>query len=361
MHASGCGNVFTTGASNKIQNEKAFLLQGGRPMATIKDVARLANVSVSTVSRVINQSGYVGKEFYDRVVWAMKELNYQPNAIARGLVSRKTATIGLIVPDVANPFFSDVARGVEDEAIANGYTVILCNTDWNLQREQMYVNLLQGKWVEGIVLVGSRTPEQEVVSLLNGLPIILADRKPTHLKSGVWTDNEVGAYLATKHLIEMGCRKIAHISGPEDSPSATARRAGFRQAIEEQVGVYGTVAQGDFRYDGGYEAAIQLLSAEDVPDGIFAANDVMAIAVVQAANRKGIRIPEDVKLVGYDNIPMSEYVYPSITTVEQRGYDMGRTASKILIAQLDGRDDVSLTKEFEPTLLVRHSTRLDTP
>jgi LacI family transcriptional regulator len=358
MHPSGCGSVFTI-------NCRPVPVQGQArsgqvtSMATIKDVARLANVSVSTVSRVINNSGYVAKEVYDRVVAAMEQLNYRPNAIARGLVSRKTATIGLIIPDVANPFFSDIARGVEDEAIASGYTVILCNTDWKLEREQMYVNLLQGKWVEGIVLVGSRTPEQDLIRQLNGLPVILADRKPTHLQSAVWSDNEVGAYIATKHLIDIGCRKIAHISGPDDSPSAAARRAGFRKAVEEEVGVYGTIAPGDFRYDGGYEAAMKLFSTRDIPDGIFAANDMMAIAVVQAANRMGIRIPDDVKLVGYDNILMSEYVYPSITTVEQRGYDMGREASRILIARLDGRTDVEPSKEFEPSLLVRHSTRID--
>ncbi|GMA51382.1 LacI family transcriptional regulator [Alicyclobacillus contaminans] len=328
-------------------------------MATIKDVARLANVSVSTVSRAINHSGYVAKDVYDRVLAAMRELNYQPNAVARGLVSRKTGSIGLIIPDVANPFFSDIARGVEDEAIANGYTVILCNTDWNLQREQMYVRLMQGKWVEGIVLVGSRTPEQELAALLNGLPIVLADRKPNLLKSAVWSDNEVGAYLATQHLMDVGCRKIAHIAGPEDSPSATARRMGFRRAIEEQVGVYGTIAQGNFRFDGGYDAAMKLFTADDPPEGIFAANDMMAVAVIQAANRLGIRIPRDVRLVGYDNISMSEYVYPSITTVEQRGYDMGREASKLLLALLEQRMDAVLTKELEPTLLIRQSTQTE--
>jgi len=325
-------------------------------MATIKDVARQAGVSVTTVSRVINDNGYVAKDVHQRVIEAMKDLHYQPNAIARGLVSRRTETLGLIVPDVANPFFADIARGVEDEAIENGFTVILCNTDWKLEREQKYINLMRGKWVEGIVLVGSRGDEKDLARQLDGLPVVMVDRKPSAFRNAVWSDNEVGAYVATKHLVDIGCSRIAHISGPEDSPSAEARKVGFFRALEEHAGVYGTVLPGDFRYSGGFAAAEHLFSRGVPPEGIFSGNDMMAVGVIQAANRLGIRIPEDIKLVGYDNIAMAEYVFPSLTTIEQRAYEMGREASHILAAQLAGEGGVENEREYEPTIIVRHST-----
>ncbi|WP_067922866.1 LacI family DNA-binding transcriptional regulator [Alicyclobacillus shizuokensis] len=325
-------------------------------MTTIKDVAQLARVSVSTVSRVINQNGYVERDTYNRVVAAMETLNYKPNAVARGLVIRKTATLGLIVPDVANPFFSDVARGVEDEAIENGYTVILCNTDWQVTREDMYIQLLRGRWVEGAIIVGNRAAPEFLMHQLEDVPFILVDSRPNQIVNAVWSNNLVGGRMATQHLIDNGCYRIVHISGPEGSPSALARREGFYQAVLSARNVQVSVVSGDFRFDGGYQAAVDLLKCRPHPNGIFAANDMMAIAVIQAANEMGIRIPEDVMLVGYDDITMARCVYPSLTTVAQPAYDMGRTASKLLITQLKhGVSDLQHV-EFKPELKLRKST-----
>ncbi|WP_304459912.1 LacI family DNA-binding transcriptional regulator, partial [Alicyclobacillus sendaiensis] len=212
-------------------------------LVTIRDVARKAGVSVSTVSRVINQNGYVGEDTERKVLDAMKELHYQPNRIARGLVSRRTSTIGLLIPDVANPFFSEMARGVEDAAIAKGYSVLLCNSDWNPEREQMYIELLKGRWVDGIVVVGSRSQASAIEASVGDTPLVIVDRRSSEFKWSVWTDNCQGAVLAVEHLLAMGCTNIVHIAGPNDSPSAQERRKGYEQAMS-RAGLAGKVYEG---------------------------------------------------------------------------------------------------------------------
>lgn len=326
---------------------------------TIKDVAKFAGVGVATVSRVINQSGYVGVETRERVLRAMRELSFNPSSIARGLVSGKTATIGLLIPDVANPFFSDIARGTEDAAIAEGYSVLLCNSDWQPEREKMYLNLLRGKWVDGVIIVGSRSTEDVLDKALDRLPFALVDRKRSGTSGiSVWVDNEKGAEMATRHLIEMGCRSLAHISGPSKSPSAIARLKGFQTAVRIAGLKNTSVIRGDFRHQGGYNAALSLLKSSRRPDGIFSANDLMAVGVVQAAAHMGIRVPDDLKVVGYDNIPLAEYVSPSITTIEQPAYEMGRVAFQMLHPQLTNgvQPQSSTDREFEPRLIRRRST-----
>lgn len=336
-------------------------------MATIKDVARLAGVSVSTVSRVINQSGYVGAESHAKVLKAMEQLHFAPSDIARGLVSRKTSSIGLLIPDVANPFFSDVARGTEDAAIAEGFTIILCNSDWQLHRERMYLDLLRGKWVEGVIVVGSRSEERELTKAIGSLPFVLVDQRATSGRSSsVWMNNERGGFVATQHLLDMGCRRVVHVTGPVDSPSAAAREVGFLQAVKAFSETSGERLEarrvpGDFRYDGGYRAALEWFgpesSADRRPDGIFAANDLMAIGIIQAAQSLGVHVPEDVSVIGYDNIAMAEYVAPKLTTVDQPGYRMGQAAFEMLHRRLQTGVNQQESQEFEPTLILRQSTR----
>jgi len=327
-------------------------------VATIKDVARLAGVSVSTVSRVMNESGYVGTDTRVKVQQAMVQLNFSPNDIARGLVSKKTASIGLLIPDVSNPFFADIARGTEDAAIAQGFSVILCNSDWQMDRERMYLDILRGKWVEGVVVAGSRSPEQVLLKAIGDLPFVMVDRRAVHQGNSVWMDNQRGAMVATEHLFNLGCRHLAHITGPEHSPSGQARHAGFIQAVEASASVLQTqVMQGDFRVDGGYRAGLQLLQGQQRPDGIFAGNDLMAIGVIHAAQFLGLRVPQDVSVIGYDNIAMAQYVAPKLTTIDQPGYEMGKAAFEMLYRQLQSEQELSEDVEFEPTLVLRESTQ----
>lgn len=333
----------------------------GMDLITIKDVAQRAGVSVTTVSRVINHSGYVGETAQERVTKAMEELNFQPSHLARGLVSGKTSTIGLLIPDVTNPFFSDIARGIEDAAIANGYTTILCNSDWKREREIMYLDILRSRWADGVIIAGSRSGEEAINKATAGLPVVLVDRQASPRRSSVWMDNEKGGRLATSHLVNIGCRHLVHISGPEDSPAANARRLGFETVVTESRARYsslrGELIQGNFRYEGGYEIGLSLLRSKDRPDGIFAANDLMAVGILQAARFCGIEVPDELAVVGYDNIALSDYVFPSLTTISQPGYAMGRAAFQLLLNQLTlGGNYKAEQQEFEPQLILRGST-----
>ncbi|EPZ45144.1 LacI family DNA-binding transcriptional regulator [Alicyclobacillus acidoterrestris] len=318
---------------------------------TIKEVAKLAGVSVSTVSRVINNSGYVGEKTRKKIVDAMSELNFEPSSIARGLVSGKTSTIGLLLPDVANPFFAEVARGTEEAAIESGFTVILCNSNWDLEREKMYLNVLKGRGVEGVIIIGNRSPERDLIRTLSPVPCVFVDRKVTSDESYIYVDHEKGARIATEKLISIGCKRIAHVTGPRKSTSARARLSGYLKTMKKH-GLETTVLQGNFRFSGGYEAAKKAFTSDCPPDGIFAGNDMMAIGVIQAANELGIRVPDDVSIVGYDDIDMAKCTSPSLTTVRQPANEMGRAAFSLF------KNRVSEMKiEFDAKLVERKSTK----
>jgi LacI family transcriptional regulator len=324
-------------------------------LSTIKDVAKLSGVSIATISRVINKSGYVSKDAEDRVRRAMELLSYEPNQVARGLVSKKTLIVGLIVPDIKNSYFADIARGAEDAAIKHGYSLILCNTDWSLEQEKRHFNLLKGRWVEGAIIVGSRTDEDLLISELNPIPYVFVDRK---IKSGrcVWVNHEAGGKVATNFLIKKGCKNILHISGPRDSFSAVSRKRGFEIAARESAGIEAAVYEGDYRVNSGYEIARKVFLGGHAPDGIFAANDLMAIGVLQAAKECDIRIPDDLLLVGYDGIEASNFVSPRITTVKQPAYEMGEEAFVMLHDMLHKTLKRGMSKEFEVELIERDST-----
>jgi LacI family transcriptional regulator len=329
-------------------------------LATIKDVAKVAGVSVSTVSRVINKSGYVSNEADTNVRKAMTKLNFSPSGVARGLVSGMTSTVGLLIPDVANPFYADIVRGIEDSAIQNGFATILCNYDWKIEREKMYLEKLRQSRVDGIILAGSRSKVEDLLNLIGDVPFVVIDRRENPIGGSVWMDNEVGGRVATRHLIDIGCKRIAHLSGPKLSPSALGRKKGFLLEVEERklkgLEISGEVYQGDYRYEGGYNLAIDLLSKKDRPDGIFAANDIMAIGVIQAAQTLGLSIPEDLAVIGYDNIPMGEYIFPKLSTIDQPAYLMGHTSWEMLhnLMSSDKRSHQEI--EFVPKLVVRQST-----
>ncbi|UOF88647.1 LacI family transcriptional regulator [Fodinisporobacter ferrooxydans] len=328
-------------------------------MATIKDVASKAGVAVSTVSRVINSSGYVGEETKKRVLNAMKELRFRPSHIARGLVSGKTYTIGLIIPDIANPFFPEIARGVEDEAIKNNFNVILCNSDWKIDREKMYLSLLLEKWCDGVIIVGSRSEEIDLLRTLGDLPFVSMDRDISSAGHSVWVDNVLGGYTATKHLYSMGYRHVIHISGPLNAPSAVARRKGYELAVKEFALQSPVVVESDYRKSGGFTAVMSILddSSKERFDAVFAGNDLMAIGVLHAANDRGICIGEELGVIGYDGIPESEDTFPSLTTMFQPGYEMGRRACELLLSEIATPSSRLIKEVFKAELKIRKSTK----
>lgn len=327
--------------------------------ASIKDVAKAAGVGVATVSRVINGSGYVKLATRERILAAMEELNFHPSSLARGLVRGSTATLGLLVPDVANPFFSEIARGAEDAARDKRFSVFLCNSDWQPEREANYLKLLQSHRVAGVVIVGSRSRQVDLLAAIGELPFVLVDRQNWKgSAASVSMNNEVGAMMAVDHLLAQGCTNVVHIAGPKGSPSAQARLAGYSKAMEA-AGRAKHVVKGDFRYQSGYDAALQLFLQTVPPDGIFAGNDMMAVGVLQAMMKLGVKVPEDVRVIGFDNIALSAYVAPSLSTIKQPAYEMGKLAFRMLLQQLSEEGESSLLPEqfeFSPELVIRAST-----
>lgn len=328
-------------------------------MATIKDVARIAGVSTSTVSRVINDNGYVSADKRKSVLNAMDTLGFRPSNIARGLVSGKTYTIGLVIPDISNPFFPDIARGVEDEAIENNYNLILCNSDWKVERERMYLSLLIEKRCEGVVLVGSRSQESELLKVIGNMPFVSVDREMIQAGHSVWVDNELGAYTATKHLYEKGYKQVTHISGPSSVRTANARLYGYKQAVSEFGYHEPQIVEANYRTSGGYEAALRILQEQDSlrPDAIFASNDLMAIGVLQACEKLGIRGGKELGVIGFDGIGAGACTSPSLTTIFQPGYEMGRRASQLLLEEIVNPSKRRIKEVFNFELLVRSSTQ----
>ncbi len=307
-------------------------------MSNIKDVAKRANVSITTVSHIINKTRYVSDELTDRVNKAMLELDYHPNSLARGLRSGKTKTIGLVVPDISNQFFAEVSRKIEDKGFENGYSVILCNTDDDPQKEKTYIDVLAAKKVEGIIFISTavETNNLEKIAEFN-IPIVVVDRIISDVKSDiVLVDNVEGGYKATKYLLELGHRRIACIEGPSPIKPSAQRVEGYQQALQE-MGIpidENLMVAGDFRYESGNAAMQKLLKLTDPPTAVFSCNDMMALGAIQAINDNGMKIPDDVSVIGFDNIPFSQAVYPTLTTMAQPIHEMANLSIDLLINRI---------------------------
>ncbi|MCZ8510919.1 LacI family DNA-binding transcriptional regulator [Paenibacillus filicis] len=329
-------------------------------MSTIRDVAKLAGVSVATISRYLNKSGYVNVETELKIKKAIETLNYSPNAVARGLAGKKTNTIALILPDISNPFFPELARAVEDVASMYGYAVILCNSDNQGMKEQSYIEILKKKHIDGIIFASNTLSHTEVAHLdKNGIPLVCLDRAPGKQScSVVRSQNKNGAKLAIKHLLGMGCRKIAHIYGPHELITAKERLIGYEESVTGFDWYSPTLTmEGDFSIAGGMHAAQVLMDRHPDIDAIFAGNDLMAVGALKALIRRGIRVPEQVAVCGFDGINMTEITEPEITTVAQPIYEMGALVSRILIKKIEGIMEADQTYELDVSLIPRKSTQ----
>ena len=307
-------------------------------MATIKDVAALAGVSFTTVSHVINNTRPVNDETRKRVEEAIRATRYVPSAVARSLKHRTTRTIGVLVPTATNPYFAELARGIEDVCAAAGYSVILCNSDDDPRKQRDYLRVLMEKRVDGII-VSSAGPDTALIEALgeSALPIVMVDRPTEGIQADqVQVDHEEGAYMATKHLLDLGHRRIACISGPSSLSVTAERLAGFHRALREAGVPEATVriAEGDFTSPGGYRAARQLLTEGEMPTAIFAGNDLMGIGALRAAAELGIPVPKALSVIGFDDIELSRYVYPALSTVGQSIRQLGETTAQTLLEHL---------------------------
>lgn len=324
-------------------------------MTTIHDVAKCAGVAPITVSRVINNSGYVSRETRQRVEGAIAELGYVPNTLARGLRSKRTNTLALVMTDITNPFFTVIARGVEDTAKKSGYSVIFCNTDESETEEFKYAQILAQKQVDGVILVpaGGNSKTVEFFQS-NDIPVVLIDRRVPNVGCDtVRCDSISGAYKLVKLLLDLGHSRIAAISGPRGVSTAEDRIEGYRNALAEAgLEEVEMVYYGTFTVAGGYELAVQIMQNEQPPTALFCANNFITIGVLKAFLDHGIRVPDDVALVGFDDLPVNLIVEPFITVAAQPAYEMGKWGTKLLLDRLTGVAPEQYQQEILPVEIV---------
>jgi LacI family transcriptional regulator len=329
-------------------------------MKTISEVAKKAGVSPTTVSHVINNTRFVSDEKRERVERAIEEMEYHPNALARSLRSGETHTIGLVLPDSANPFFAEVGRSIEGAAFNVGYSVILCNTENNLEKERKYIERLAEKQVDGMIFVGAGEDYDSYKKLLDmKIRVVAMDRDYPDLKMDVViSDNLQGGKLATQHLIGLGHKRIGCITGPSKVNLSAQRVTGYIQSLEEASLVIdqNLIISGDFHPESGQAAAYQLLAMQDAPTAIFACNDMMAIGVLRAGMELGRRIPQDLALVGYDDIELASYTTPPLTTIQQPKKEMGITALKYLLERIHAEQSAPQRASLPVSLVVRGSS-----
>ncbi len=327
-------------------------------MAKITDVAEKAGVSVTTVSRVLNNRGYISEATREKVYLAMKELNYQPNELARSLFRRKSNMIGLIVPKVSHPFFSELSYYLEDYAYQKGYKLLLCNSNRDITKERKYIEMLKKNQVDGIIM-GSQVLDVEDYLNLN-LPIISFDRIVAKNIPLVTSDNFMGGKLASKLLINKECRNLAYIYGGIGGPHhnallASDRFQGFIEELKEAKIKYSTLVLESSDSDHNVNEIVQFLQEHSEVDGVFASSDVIAARVIQACHQLKKMIPEEIKIIGYDDVAVASLVSPRLTTISQPIQRMCKLTIELMIKQIEG-EEVPLVNCLPVSLIERSTT-----
>lgn len=329
-------------------------------MATIREVAESAGVSYATVSHVLNNTRVVSQETRERVLAAMAALNYRPNALARSLRQGKTNTLGLVLPDSANPFFAEISRTIEDEAFNKGYSVFLCNTELDTQRELFYVDVLSKKQVDGIIFVAAGDQADSLDFLIQrGMPVVMIDRNVPNVEvDAVLPDHQLGGFLATRHLLELGHTRIACIAGPSSITPSAERITGYRNALEQAGIPYdeSLVVRGDYHAQSGMDITHSLLKMDSRPTAIFALNDLMALGALRAAAEAGCLVPKDIAVVGYDDLELSQFTNPPLTTIAQPKKEIGTQAVQLLVDRISQKSRPPSRLVLPPALIVRRST-----
>ena len=327
---------------------------------TLDDVATHARVSRATVSRVLNNNPSVNEALRARVLQAIHELGYQPNRAARRLRSNTSDVLGLIISDIENPFFISVVRGVEDAAYQQRMSVVLCNSDENPAKQQMYLRVMWAERVGGLIISPTHAPGSQDLAELRqlGVPIVLLDRYTDSVDAdAVVVDNAGGAQIAVHHLITLGYRRIATITGTLHLTTGAERYQGYLKALES-AGIpfdRALVRSGDFKIESGYRLMVELLSLAQPPEAVFVANNLMTLGALRAAHEKSVRIPEDVALVGFDDMPWSGQLCPPLTAVAQPTYELGQEAVRLLVRRREDPDASYHTVVLQPRLVVRES------
>ena len=325
-------------------------------MATIVDVARLAGVTPTTVSRVINNRGYISEKTKKRVHEVMDELGYQPNEIARSLTKQKSNTIGVIVPHISHPYFAKLISNLENEAAKKDYKIILCNSKEKAEKEKQYLDMCKSNRVAGIIICSGNVESNKINT--GGIPVVLLEQNFEEGKLGIQCDNYQGGKLATEHLIECGCKKILHLSGviDEEMPADNREKAFIdvcsKNEIEYFIKKYDIDTYNQMNY---YDYIKAALNEIEGVDGIFASSDLIAAQVIQVCNEIKIRIPEDIKLVGFDDVDISQLTTPRITTVHQPIKEMARLSIELINAKYNNIE-VNEKTILSIKLIIREST-----
>jgi DNA-binding LacI/PurR family transcriptional regulator len=329
-------------------------------MATMKDISRKANVSLSTVSAVINKSAYVSPELTKRVMQAINELNYRPNAIARSLKKKSTNTVGVIVTDILNPYYPAMIKGMDDEAIRNNFNLILCNTSNEHERFLTYLQLMVEKRVDGLLLANISTAEDLNEVEKTGLKYVLVNRKPpSYDKNFVGINNHLTSEIAINHLAAQGYKRIAFFGGDPEVSTSKERKAGFISGmiqngleVDPQL-----IFDGNFTMESGYTNVKKMLDlVQGRPAAICAASDVVAFGVVKGLMDSGICVPEDMAVMGNDNISFSENFIVPLSTIDHPTYEMGKLSMEFLLQMINEKSDVQSRQiALTPSLVVRES------
>ncbi|WP_458109889.1 LacI family DNA-binding transcriptional regulator [Bacillus zhangzhouensis] len=322
-------------------------------MATIKDVAKAAQVSVATVSRVLNDTGYVHTDTKTRVTQAMQELNYFPNEVARSLFNRESRLIGLILPDITNPFFPQLARGVEDEIHAHGFRLLFGNSDEDREKEMAYLQTFKQNQVVGVIAV-TNEPESDMYN--DDLPVVFLDRTVPNAPS-VFADAATGGKMAAMELIKRGSRQITLLKGPAHLQTARQRFKGALDVLTEKGVDFHVMSNASFSFQEARKSAKALFQLYPETDGIIASNDIVATAVIHEALRIGKAIPDEVQIIGFDDIPQSELLFPSLSTIRQPAYDMGKEAAKLLIKSIQKQPIDQSVIQMPVSFIERETTR----
>jgi LacI family transcriptional regulator len=329
-------------------------------MVTMRDVARHAGVSIATVSHVINETRPVSNELRDRVLDSMDHLGYQPNTIARALRSKHSNTIGLIVPDGRNPFFAEVAQGIEEVSLEHEYSLILCDSGNDLGKVLIHTKNLSAKRVDGIIFTTSGDDFEDINSLIEeNIAVLVIDLDASPIAAdAVLFDNFKGGRLAAQHLLELGHRRIACITGPSRQSLRRDREKGYSSALSD-AGIpedKSLVREGDFQPSSGYYHALDLLNSPDPPSAIFACNDLMAMGALRAAREVGLEVPAQLSIIGFDDIYLSAFTTPTLSTIRLPKREMGRLAGQILLQRIQDHMRPVEQTIVDLELVIREST-----
>ncbi len=331
-------------------------------MASMNDIARSAGVSIATVSRVLNNNGNVNEATRARVQKAIKDLKYQPSRVAKRLRSKSLTShmLGVLIPDIQNPFYVDVLRGIEETAYKRNYAIIMCNYGQDEKKEKLYLEILRSEAIDGLIAAPARQDDPLLKKMVNeGLPVVCVDRGLEGMDVDiVVVDNREGAFKAVQFLIDSGYKRIAHISGLPSIPTSRQRELGYKDALE-QNGLpvdESLVKHGDSKYESGLKLCRELLNLPDPPDAIFTGNNLITLGALETIHTKGLRIPKDIAIIGFDDMIWSNSLSPPLSAVRQPAWEIGKRAGELLIQRIEEPGRTCIQMILKTELMKRSST-----